>query len=135
MIVVDASAWATSLVRIDEVGDDARRLLSDDDWVAPSHTGIEVLRALRKWETAGVLETAAASSLVAEVIATSVRYQAPGPDLLAWIWRARENLSLYDAPYVHLAGELAATLVTMDRRLARAARHLHVAAAVPGEDS
>ena len=134
MIVVDASAWATSLVRIDGVGDEARRLLSDDHWVAPSHTGIEVLRTLRKWETAGVLERDAASRLAAEVISTSVRYQAPRPELLASIWTARENLSLYDAPYVHLAGELAATLVTMDRRLARAARDMQVAAAVPGED-
>lgn len=135
MIVVDASAWATSLVRNDEVGDAARRILSDDDWVAPSHAAIEVLRTLWKWEREGVLSSRAASSLAAEVVATGIRYQAPHPELLAWVWRARENLTLYDAPYVHLAGELSATLITMDRRLARAARALAVAAVVPGEDS
>lgn len=134
MIVVDASAWATSLVRSDAVGDAAREVLSDDDWVAPSHAVIEVIRTLWKWEQAGVLSSQAASNLVAEVIGSQVRYQAPTSNLLAWIWRARENLSLYDAPYVHLAGELDATLVTMDRRLARAAHDLSVAAVVPGED-
>jgi predicted nucleic acid-binding protein len=133
VIVVDASAWATSLVRADALGDATRGLLADDDWAAPSHTVLEVMRTLWKWEQAEILDSRAASALVAEAVSTSVRFQAPGPDLLAWVWRTRDNLSVYDAPYVHLAAQLEVTLVTMDRRLARAARALGVRAVVPEE--
>ena len=40
--------------------------------------------------------------------------------LLERCWQLRENLTVYDAAYVALAEALQATLVTGDRRLARA---------------
>jgi len=38
------------------------------------------------------------------------------------MWALRENLTAYDAAYVALTEALAATLLTCDRRLARAPR-------------
>jgi predicted nucleic acid-binding protein len=35
------------------------------------------------------------------------------------IWQLRQNLTSYDASYVALAETLSATLITLDRRLAR----------------
>ena len=40
--------------------------------------------------------------------------------LIIRCWELRENLTIYDAPYVALAEALQATLVTGDRRIARA---------------
>jgi predicted nucleic acid-binding protein len=40
--------------------------------------------------------------------------------LLARCWELRDNLTIYDAPYVALAEALAVTLLTGDARLARA---------------
>ena len=136
MIVVDASAWVTALVLTGDEGEPARRVLgADDDWAAPSHAAVEVLRTIRRWERTGRLGSAVATALVSEVIGTEVRYVPPNPDLLAWIWRARKRVSMYDAHYVHLAGELDVPLVTMDRGLARAAASLDVKAVVPGGQS
>jgi predicted nucleic acid-binding protein len=46
--------------------------------------------------------------------------QWPAEILAPRVWELRGNLSSYDAGYVALAEYTAATLVTLDRRLARA---------------
>jgi predicted nucleic acid-binding protein len=48
----------------------------------------------------------------------------PHAFLLARIWQLRGSLSAYDATYVALAEALEAPLLTRDRRLAAAGRHL-----------
>ena len=99
----------------------ARSVLArDDDWVAPGHAPVEVLRALRRYEQAGHLDAVQAES----VIEVGVRYAGPAPELLAFAWGARARLSPYDAPYVHLAEVFGAPLVTADLRLASAAEAL-----------
>jgi predicted nucleic acid-binding protein len=46
--------------------------------------------------------------------------RAPHRPLLPRCWELRDNLTVYDAAYVALAEALKATLLTGDRRLARA---------------
>ena len=46
--------------------------------------------------------------------------RSPHLALLARCWALRDNLTVYDASYVALAEALDATLLTADRRLARA---------------
>jgi predicted nucleic acid-binding protein len=45
----------------------------------------------------------------------------PATELLERIWELRDRMTPYDAAYVTLAEALALPLVTMDRRLSRAA--------------
>lgn len=132
MIVVDASVWVRALVDDGPAGDAARPALTDDpDWVAPAHMPVEVLRTLRRYQAAGVLTKAQADVFAAEVGEATVRYTPPEPWLLAAIWARRHNVSPYDAGYLALAEMYDAPLVTLDERLARAAAHMGVIAAVP----
>jgi predicted nucleic acid-binding protein len=52
---------------------------------------------------------------------------------LASVWRERHNVSAYDAPYVSIARHRDIPLVTLDRRLARAALAVAVRVIVPDE--
>lgn len=132
MIVVDASAWARSLVDAGPAGDAARRVLSSDpDWVAPAHMPVEVLRTLRRYEFGGVLTAAQADLFAAEVGGATVRYATPERALLAAIWARRHNVSPYDAGYLALAELYDAPLVTLDERLAKAAAQAGIRALVP----
>lgn len=129
---MDASSWVVALLDGTQRGDVARRVLTGDtDWAAPSHTVLEVLRTVRRYEVAGVLTREAATTFAAEVQSAQVRYHAPDPPLLDVVWRHRHNLSPYDAPYVALAQLYAVPLVTHDERLARAARALGTTVVVP----
>ncbi len=103
----------------------------DPDWASPAHAPLEVLRTLRRYEDVGTLSTRAAAALAAEVLTAQVRYATPDEELLEYVWRHRNNLSPYDAPYVALAARHHVMLVTNDVRLARAARSLGVQATIP----
>lgn len=132
MIVVDASAWVRALVDDGPAGDAARRELTDDpDWMAPAHMPIEVLRTLRRYESASLLSAAQADLFAAEVSGVTVRYAAPESWLLAAIWARRHNVSPYDAGYLALAEMHHVPLVTLDERLAKAAGQAGVSAVVP----
>jgi predicted nucleic acid-binding protein len=131
VIVVDASAWVRALVDGGPAGDASRQELTDPDWAAPAHMPIEVLRALRRYESAGVLSTAQADAFAAEVGRATLRYAEPEPWLLAAIWMRRHNISPYDAGYVALAESYGVPLVTLDERLAKAAGGFGVQTVVP----
>lgn len=132
MIVVDASVWVRALVDDAPNGDAARRSLTDDpDWAAPAHMPVEVLRTLRRYEAGGVLTAAQADVFATEVGDATVRYAVPESWLLAAIWARRRNVSPYDAGYLALADLYDVSLVTLDERLARAARQAGVGAMVP----
>lgn len=133
MIVLDASSWVLALVDGGPVGTAAREVLAaDGDWMAPAHTPIEVLRTIRRYETTGVITTAAADRLATEVIRAEVRLILPDEALLTYVWHKRHNVSPYDAPYLGLAARHGAPLITNDVRLARAAQALNLAVVVPG---
>ena len=88
---------------------------------APTLIDYEFLHALRGNVRGGKLTaTRAREALDAFTELTIERHAAHR--LLNAIWRMRDNLTAYDAGYVALAELLGIPLVTMDLRLARAAR-------------
>lgn len=96
-------------------------LLWADDAVlaAPELIDIEVLNALRKLDQAGAIPPGRNAGL--PKLMRGLRIHKYGHDnLLDGIWALRGNVTAYDAAYVVLAQLLRATLVTRDRRLAKA---------------
>ncbi|HEY5856275.1 MAG TPA: type II toxin-antitoxin system VapC family toxin [Aldersonia sp.] len=133
MIVVDAAVWVRALIDDGPSGIAARRVLTaDQEWVAPAHMPIEVLRTIRRYETAHLLTSEQADLHAAQVLDAEVGYAQPQRWLLAAVWDRRHNISPYDAPYVALAQYHGIPLVTFDDRLARAAGDSGIPVLVPG---
>lgn len=123
MIVVDASALIELLLRrpgapktIAAISD--RRALH-----APQLVDTEVLHVLRRWVLRDWLSLARAEIALDDLRELPLVHHDHRP-LRDRVWRLRERMSAYDATYVSLAEALGATLVTADRRLARAATEL-----------
>lgn len=133
MIILDASSWVLALIDSGPTGSAARKVLAADrDWMAPAHTPIEVLRAIRRYEARDILDASAADQLAAEVIRAEVRLITPDTALLTYAWERRHNVSPYDAPYLGLAARHGVPLVTNDLRLGRAAEAFSLEVLVPG---
>ena len=95
---------------------------------APHLLDVEVAQALRRYVREGEVESADAAAALEHLRALDIERHAHEP-LLARIWALRENLTAYDATYVALAEALDTTLLTCDRRLARApglSRHVEL---------
>lgn len=87
--------------------------------VAPEIIDLEFLSAVRRQARRGTLDGDAARSTIVLFLRLGIRRVSH--TLLLWrAWSHRDNLTAYDACYVALAEILGATLVTADRRLARA---------------
>ena len=83
---------------------------------------LEVANTLRRLVRLGALARQRATGAVIDLAALAlVRF--PHTPFLTRIWELRNRLTAYDAAYVALAEELAAPLVTLDARLARAGGH------------
>ncbi len=106
-------------------------MLVDSDWMAPPHAALEALRTVRRLELAGSLTFESAQVHAETVTNAAVRYASPDRSLLDAAWELRHNISLYDAPYVVLAAKHGCALLTLDRRLATAARARAVTVIVP----
>lgn len=91
---------------------------------APALWSYEVTSALRKAETTGRIDAAAADEGLAAILDLGVVEVAARRELheraLSWA-RRLGSTAAYDAAYLALAQELEAELWTADRRLARAA--------------
>ena len=74
---------------------------------------------LRRQVQGGEVDIRRAALALADLAALPLR-RAPYRPLLARCWELRDNLTVYDASYVALAEALDVTLLTGDRRLARA---------------
>jgi len=86
---------------------------------APHLLDVEVAQALRRYVREGEIDAADAAAALEDLRALDVERHAHEP-LLDRIWALRQSLTAYDATYVALAEALETTLVTCDRRLARA---------------
>lgn len=120
MIVVDASVVVDLLAP----SADASRLLDATFETgmavhAPHLLDVEVAQVLRRWTLRGELSTHRGADALRVLGVLPLTRHAATP-LLPRIWGLRDRLTAYDANYVALAEGLDATLVTRDRRLARA---------------
>lgn len=92
----------------------------------------EVSNVLRRLELKGLLSAEAADLAHADLRDLAVELW-PWEQLADDAWQLRGSLTCYDAAYVALAAALAAPLVTVDERLARACRS-HCALLTPTAD-
>ncbi len=120
MIVLDASA-AVELLLNTRLGKNlAERLRSSDVSLhAPHLIDLEVAQTLRRYVADRTLPEER-GRLALQHLAMLDLNRYPHDSLLRRVWGLRNNLTAYDAVYVALAEALGATLVTGDRRLARA---------------
>lgn len=125
MIVVDANVMVMALASSTTQGDSARAVMfADDDWMAPAHMPLEVVRTLGKAVRGDRLTADAAEAAFRALIATQIEYSRTDVVLLQIVWAMHENISAYDAAYLAVAAMHDAPLVTFDARLARAAEQL-----------
>ena len=119
MVVADAGVWIKALID-EERGQPLRRRLADEAVVdAPAVIDLEFLSAVRGLLVGKRVTRDRVEQAIDRFLAAPIERHAHGP--LAWrIWELRNNLTAYDAAYVALAERLGLTLLTIDRRLARA---------------
>jgi predicted nucleic acid-binding protein len=115
VIVIDASVLATALGDDGEDGDRARSRVRGEDLAAPEIIDLEVASVWRR-----TLTDERRAALALADLAELALGRAPHLPLLPRCWELRHNLTPYDAAYVALAELLGVSLVTADRRLARA---------------
>ena len=120
-LVVDASFVVVLLTNNDDAMTAwASNLIDGADLVAPHLMPVEVTSALRNAERRGLLTPEQAGLAHQDLVALDVELHAFGP-LASRVWALRHSVSPYDAWYLALAERLEAPLVTLDRRLTRAA--------------
>lgn len=119
VLVVDASVLVVALADDGTDGGAARARLRGERLVAPELIDLEVGSALRRQAAAGQVDDRRATMALQDLVALPLQ-RARHVDLLSRCWELRTNLTFYDAAYVALAEALGATLLTGDRRLARA---------------
>lgn len=119
MLVVDASCLYA--VVASGAGSEAvrERLASDDDQLAPHVVDAEVLGVIRRHHLHGLLDPTAAA-LAVEDLRSWPGERVDHRLLLERAWELRNDVRSWDALYVALAEALDVTLLTLDRRLARA---------------
>lgn len=119
-VVVDASVLATALA---DDGPDGRavraRLARAGSLAAPDLVDVETTSALRRQWLAGGLELRRFRTAVSDLVALDM-VRLPTRPMLERVVELRNAVSPYDAVYVALAELLDTTLLTADRRLARA---------------
>lgn len=119
MLVVDASLLAVALLDDGQDGDLLRTRLHGEELAAPSLVDLEVVSVWRGLARGGQLEPRRVAFALDDLRALPIQ-RVDHRALVLRCWELRENLTVYDASYVALAEALHATLLTGDRRIARA---------------
>ena len=119
MIIADASVLVVALADDGPDGDQARARLRGERVALPELADLEIASVLRRQLAAGALD-ARRARLALDDLAALPAPRAPHRPLLARCWELRDNLTIYDGAYIALAEAMHATLLTADRRLARA---------------
>lgn len=120
MIVLDASALIDLLLRRRTASGTVAAIGAERAIHAPHLVDTEVLHVLRRWVAREWVSLPRAQTALSDLDALPLVHHDHRP-LRARVWGLRAVMSAYDATYVSLAEALDATLVTADRRLARAA--------------
>jgi predicted nucleic acid-binding protein len=117
-VVCDASVIVAALLDSGPDGQWAGSRLTDVDLHAPSLMHYESANVIRRLELAGTVGSDQAALAYADLLALNVTVW-PYEVLGERVWQLRQILTSYDAAYVALAETLSATLITLDRRIAR----------------
>ena len=131
MIVIDASLTASWLLAEENfsASTDLLDLLSTDSFLVPPHWPNEVGNAIRKAVRTGRIQAEDVESLVTVLASLDVAVIASPPitELTGLVHFALENnLSIYDAVYVRLAGTRQVPLGTLDDAMKAAAHKIGV---------
>lgn len=118
-VVCDASAVVAVLLDSGLDGRWAAEALTGVDLAAPGLLHFEVGNIIRRQEASATISADQAAQAHADLLDLAVE-QWPYELLAPRVWQHRENLTTYDASYVALAELLDTTVVTLDRRIARA---------------
>lgn len=117
-VVCDASVIVAALLDSGPDGQWAAGRLTGVDLHAPSLMHYECANVIRRLELSGSVGADQAAMAYADLLDLNVTVW-PYEVLGGRTWQLRQNLTSYDAAYVALAETLTATLITMDRRIAR----------------
>jgi predicted nucleic acid-binding protein len=123
VIVVDAAALLEFLLQTPlGIRVEARLFKGRDEFHSPHLVDVDVAQGLRRLVRTGEVPADRAADAIADLADLDL-HRHPHLDLLARVWKLRENLTAYDATYVALAEALDAPIVTCDAPLARAPGH------------
>jgi predicted nucleic acid-binding protein len=117
-VVCDASAIVAALLDSGPDGQWAVTRLTGVDLHAPTLVHYECANVIRRLELKGTVGADQAALAYTDLLDLNITLW-PYDVLGGRIWQLRQNLASYDAAYVALAETLSATLVTLDRRIAR----------------
>ena len=118
--VVDASVLVEALVDSGQEGRWAESVIAQGGLASPELALVESANILRRLAQSGNLSRVEAAIAFRSMLRLDVNLF-PFMPFAERIWELRENLTSYDAWYVALAEGLECPLVTLDRKLARAA--------------
>lgn len=119
-VVIDASAVVALLTDAGPAGEWVAGTIAGAALSAPALMPYEVTNVLRRRTASDQLDTGSATLAHRDLVVLPVDYY-PYSTVADRVWQLRDNLTAYDAAYVSLAELLAAPLVTLDARMARAA--------------
>jgi predicted nucleic acid-binding protein len=119
LVVCDASALVALLLDGGPDGQWVTDALAGADLAAPSLVAYETANIIRRQELAGLVSADQAAQAHADLLDLAIEHW-PYELLATRVWGLRRNLSSYDASYVALAEVIDATLLTLDKRIARA---------------
>jgi len=117
--VCDASAIAALLLDSGPDGQWVTQTVESSEIAAPALVTFETANVIRRHELAGQITPDQSAQAHADLLDLAIALW-PYELLATRAWELRQNLSTYDASYVALAETIDLTLVTLDKRLAKA---------------
>lgn len=117
--MIDSSALVALLADAGPAGTWVAEAIAGATLAAPSLAPFEAANILRRQAAAGAIDHTQATLAHADLVALPIELWPYAP-LADRAWELRQNATIYDATYLALAELVAATVVTLDSRLARA---------------
>jgi predicted nucleic acid-binding protein len=117
--VCDSSAVAALLIDSGPDGQWVTHTIDSGEIMAPALVTYETANVIRRHEISSQISPDQAAQAHADLLDLAIELW-PYDLFAARAWELRHNLSIYDATYVALAEAIDLTLITLDKRLAKA---------------